>query len=44
LGGTAVVLFLFAAIWLLLLVGCRIPLEVSAWRETLLSLRLERPG
>ncbi|HWD74530.1 MAG TPA: hypothetical protein VG371_05285 [Solirubrobacteraceae bacterium] len=44
LGGTAVVLFVIAAIWLLHLLGGRIPLEATAWRETLLSLRLERPG
>jgi hypothetical protein len=37
-------MFIFAAIWLLHLVGGRIPLEATAWRETLLSLRLERPG
>jgi hypothetical protein len=37
-------LFVIAAIWLVQLVGDRMPLEASTWRETLLALRLERPG
>jgi hypothetical protein len=40
----AFLLFIIAGIWLRQLVGGRMPLEVAAWRETLLSLRLERPG
>jgi hypothetical protein len=37
-------LLILAAIWLVRLVGDRMPLEAAAWRETLLALRLERPG
>ena len=37
-------LFIIATICLLELAGDRMSLEAWAWRETLLSLRLERPG
>ncbi len=43
-GGAAVILFFISTIWLLRLVSDRISLEAPAWRETLLVLRLERPG
>lgn len=43
-GGTAVVLFMIAAIWLFQFMAGRISLEASAWQETVLPLRLERPG
>lgn len=43
-GAAAAMLFIIAAIWLMWFAGDRMPLEVAAWRETLLALRLERPG
>ena len=33
-----------AALILIFLLSTRVSLDLSAWRSTLLSLRLERPG
>jgi hypothetical protein len=38
------VLMAAAALLLIFLLSTRVSLEMSAWRSTLLSLRLERPG
>jgi hypothetical protein len=35
---------MIAAIWLFQFMAGRISLEASAWQETVLPLRLERPG
>jgi len=44
-GGAAAATLTAAAVLLLLFtLSARVPLETSAWRSTLLSLRLERPG
>jgi 3-oxoacyl-ACP reductase-like protein len=43
-GGAAVSLMAPAALLLLLTLSIRVSLDMSAWRSTLLSLRLERPG
>ncbi len=43
-GATAVLLVGALALCMLALVGGRLSLELSAWRSTLLTLRLERPG
>jgi hypothetical protein len=43
-GVAAVALLILAATWLLALMGGPMSLEAAAWWETLLSLRLERPG
>jgi hypothetical protein len=43
-GGAAAVLMTVAALLLIFLLSTRVSLDLSAWRSTLLSLRLERPG
>jgi hypothetical protein len=43
-GGAAAALMTVAALLLIFLLSTRVSLDVSAWRSTLLSLRLERPG
>ncbi len=43
-GAAAVLLVGALALWMLRFVGGRLSLELSAWRSTLLTLRLERPG
>jgi hypothetical protein len=43
-GGAAAVLMPVAALLLIFLLSTRVSLDLSAWRSTLLSLRLERPG
>jgi hypothetical protein len=43
-GGAATVLMTTAALLLILRLSTRVSLDQSAWRSTLLSLRLERPG
>jgi hypothetical protein len=43
-GAGAAVLMASSALLLIFLLSTRMSLELSAWRSTLLSLRLERPG
>ena len=43
-GGAAAALMTVAALLLIFLLSTRVSLDLSAWRSTLLSLRLERPG
>jgi hypothetical protein len=43
-GAGAAVLMASTALLLIFLLSTRVSLELSAWRSTLLSLRLERPG
>jgi hypothetical protein len=42
--GGAAVMLTAAALILIFMLSTRVSLDVSAWRSTLLSLRLERPG
>ncbi len=43
-GGAATALMAVGALLLIFLMSARVSLDLSAWRSTLLSLRLERPG
>jgi hypothetical protein len=43
-GAGAAVLLVGAALLTIFLLSTRVSLDMSAWRSTLLSLRLERPG
>jgi hypothetical protein len=43
-GAASVVLLTIAALLSIFLLSTRVSLDLSAWRSTLLSLRLERPG
>ncbi|HEX3979277.1 MAG TPA: hypothetical protein VHW96_23605 [Solirubrobacteraceae bacterium] len=43
-GGAATALMMAGAVLLIFLLSTRVSLDLSAWRSTLLSLRLERPG
>jgi hypothetical protein len=43
-GAGGVVVMASSALVLIFLLSTRVSLELSAWRSTLLSLRLERPG
>ena len=43
-GAAAAALMTGAALFLIFLLSTRVSLDLSAWRSTLLSLRLERPG
>lgn len=43
-GGAAFALMTIAALLLIFTLSTRVSLDLSAWRSTLLCLRLERPG
>jgi hypothetical protein len=43
-GGASAVLLTIAALLLIFMLSTRVSLDLSAWRSTLLCLRLERPG
>jgi hypothetical protein len=43
-GGGAAAMLTAATLFLIFLLSTRVSLDMSAWRSTLLSLRLERPG
>ncbi len=43
-GGAAAAVMTVAALLLIFLLSTRVSLDLSAWRSTLLALRLERPG
>ena len=43
-GGGSLALVTIAALLLIFTLSTRVSLDLSAWRSTLLGLRLERPG